>query len=189
MPTSDEVQPARPSRTLTTKHGLSRTVEYRVWQTMRLRCHVSTNPAFKDYGGRGITVCARWVNDVRAFVADVGPKPTPRHEIDRIDNNGGYWCGRSDCAECVAAGRECNVRWATRTENCRNRRSNKRITYRGETKTMVEWTDVLGLNVAAVDKRIAAGWSIERAFEQPIRYISPKGCGPRTRAPRLKGRR
>lgn len=90
---------------------------------------------------------------------------------------------------CVAAGRECNVRWATRTENCRNRRSNKRITYRGETKTMVEWTDVLGLNVAAVDKRIAAGWSIERAFEEPIRYISPKGCGPRTRAPRLKGRR
>jgi len=165
-------------------HGLSRSVEYRAWQTMRLRCHVPTNPAFKDYGARGITVCTRWLRDPRAFLADVGAKPAPRYEIDRIDNDGGYWCGRQDCPECGPAGRPCNVRWATRSQNCRNRRSNRRLAYRGEVRTFVEWSQLLNLNAAAVDKRLAAGWSVARAFETPVRFISPKGCGPRSRAKR-----
>lgn len=164
-------------------HCLSYTPEYRAWQTMRLRCLVSTNPAFKDYGGRGITVCARWRDDVKSFVSDVGSKPSPRHEIDRADNDGGYWCGRAECPDCGPIGRVCNVRWATRSQNCRNRRSNKRITYRGETKAMAQWAEELGLNTAAVDKRLAAGWSVERAFETPVRHISPKGCGRYSRAP------
>ena len=158
-------------------HGLSRSVEYRAWQTMRLRCHVPTNPAFKDYGARGITVCARWLNDVRAFVGDVGPKPTARHEIDRKDNDGGYWCGKSECPDCGPAGRACNVRWATRSQNCRNRRSNKMVTYRGETKPLTEWIEALGLapHAAAIQARFRDGWGVDDAFERPLRRVTPWG--------------
>lgn len=66
----------------------------------------------------------------------------------------------------------------------KNRRSNRRIEYRGEIKTFVEWTQQLNLNAAAVDKRLAAGWSVERAFETPVRFISPKGSGPYSRSAR-----
>jgi hypothetical protein len=158
-------------------HGLSYGPEYRVWQTMRLRCHVPTNPAFKDYGARGITVCARWLNDVRAFVGDVGPKPTARHEIDRKDNDGGYWCGKSECPDCGPAGRACNVRWATRSQNCRNRRSNKMVTYRGETKPLTEWIEALGLapHAAAIQARFRDGWGVDDAFERPLRRVTPWG--------------
>ncbi len=158
-------------------HGLSRSVEYRAWQTMRLRCHVPTNPAFKDYGARGITVCTRWLRDPRAFLADVGAKPAPHYEIDRIDNDGGYWCGRPECSECGPAGRPCNVRWATRSQNCRNRRSNKMVTYRGETKPLTEWIEALGLapHAAAIQARFRDGWGVDDAFERPLRRVTPWG--------------
>jgi hypothetical protein len=103
-------------------HGLSYTPEYRAWQTMRLRCTVPDNPAYADYGGRGIKVCDRWMTSVEAFVSDMGPKPTPDHELDRYpDNNGDYEPG--------------NCRWATRSENDRKRRSNRIIAFAGEKLT------------------------------------------------------
>ena len=93
------------------KHGLSYAPECRAWQTMRLRCTVPTNPRYADYGGRGIKVCERWLSSPQAFIDDMGPKPSPKHELDRIDNDRGYEPG--------------NCRWATRKENDRNRRSNQ----------------------------------------------------------------
>lgn len=89
-------------------HGLSKIPEYGVWAAMLRRC---TNPNAKDYpnyGGRGITVCERWL-DFAAFHADMGDRPTPDHSIDRIENDGGYESG--------------NCRWATRSEQMRNRRA------------------------------------------------------------------
>jgi len=161
-------------------HGLSYDPVYRVWQTMRLRCTVPTNSAYAAYGGRGITVCARWLGDAAAFVADMGPKPTPKHEIDRKDNNGGYWCGKcGECGECAALGRPANCRWATRRENDRNRRNNRMMTLDGVTLTQVEWAERVGLPITTVSKRVQLGWSDERALRTPKSNVGPK---PKTRS-------
>jgi hypothetical protein len=137
------------------KHGLSSTLEYHAWQQMRLRCTDPKHAAYPNYGGRGITVCERWLESVADFIADVGPKPTPKHELDRIDNDRGY---EPD-----------NCRWATRKVNDRNRRSNRRLTHNGETLTLAEWCERLGLPGDTVMKRIAAGWTVAAALETPVR--------------------
>lgn len=92
---------------------------YKTWGGMWQRC---TNPradSFEFYGGRGITVCERW-RDFTLFVADMGAKPSPRHSLDRIDNDGHYSCGR--CEQCQANRWPANVRWATPSEQARNAR-------------------------------------------------------------------
>jgi len=100
-------------------HG--RTPTYRSWQAMRSRCHSLTDPAYARYGGRGIVVCARWSESFEAFLADMGERPAGT-TLDRIDNDGPY------SPE--------NCRWATRTEQGRNRRTNRLLTFNGATKTI-----------------------------------------------------
>lgn len=73
-----------------TTHGLSRTPEYSVWRSMLDRCYNPKLKSYKDYGGRGITVCDRWRESVTAFVEDMGPRPSRKHEIDRRENDGPY---------------------------------------------------------------------------------------------------
>jgi len=148
-------------------HGLSRTPEYRCWQTMRLRCHNPKNPAYKDYGARGITVCERWLDDPQAFLDDMGTKPTPDHEIDRKDNSLGYEPG--------------NCRWVLREINCRNRRSNHLIEFNGEQKTLVEWSTQTGIRAESIDARIKSGWSIERALTTPSRPKAENGQAKTTK--------
>ena len=140
-------------------HGLSYRHEYRVWQTMRLRCLDTEHPAYPNYGGRGITICDRWRDSVRAFVEDMGPRPTATHEIDRRDNDRGYEPG--------------NCRWATRAENCRNRRSNRRLTHEGLTLPLAEWCERLRIPSDTVRKRLEAGWPTDRALTTPVRPKAP----------------
>lgn len=146
-----------------TVHGESYGPEYRAWQAARLRCTDPTNSAWEDYGGRGITMCDRWLNSVEAFVEDMGRKPSPKHEIDRIDNDKGYEPG--------------NCRWATRKVNCRNRRSNRRITFRGETLTRIEWGERTGISADLIGERLDHGWTVERALTTPARPKAAKGEG------------
>jgi hypothetical protein len=64
--------------------------EYSVWKGIKSRCYTVNAPQYKHYGGRGITVCDRWINSFENFYADMGPRPSPEHSIERINNNQGY---------------------------------------------------------------------------------------------------
>ena len=98
---------------MVTKHARAGTPEYRAWKGMKTRCTNDREKGWKNYGGRGIRVCDRWLNSFEAFLADVGPRPSPQHSIDRFpDNDGNYEPG--------------NVRWATRKQQSENRRKPSR---------------------------------------------------------------
>ncbi len=140
-------------------HRLSYTPEYRAWQQMRLRCLDPKHAAYPGYGGRGITVCERWKDSPTTFLADMGPKPSSAHELDRIDNDGNYEPG--------------NCRWVLRKENDRNRRSNRWLTIEGERRTLAEWCERRGLPRDTVRKRLEAGWTAEKALATPIRPKAP----------------
>jgi len=72
------------------RHGMAHTSEYGIWCNILQRCNNPNDKAFKDYGGRGITICDEWKNDFMAFYNHVGKRPSPKHSIDRINNDGNY---------------------------------------------------------------------------------------------------
>lgn len=125
-------------------------VERRALKEARLRCGSPGNKDFADYGGRGIRVCAEWLgaSGFPAFLAHIGPKPSPEHTLDRIDNARGYEPG--------------NVRWSTRTEQANNRRSSKLVTWRGETLTAAEWSRRIGCRRQDVANQVNRGRPLER---------------------------
>lgn len=132
---------------------------YKIWAGILRRCDNTHERNYERYGARGITVCNEWRNYIN-FKRDMGDGFKPGLSIERIDNSGNY--------------EPSNCRWATRKEQCRNRRSNLMITYRGETKPLAEWADLLGLVYARAQQRILKlGWSVERAFEEPSRGWGP----------------
>lgn len=121
------------------------------------RCFNPNNDAYKNYGGRGIRVCERWL-DFPTFYADVGNPPTARHSLDRIDPNGDY---APD-----------NIRWATRYAQARNRRNNVRLTIDGETKIMQDWATQFKIKRELVASRLRRGWSAKDAVTTPPRPIT-----------------
>ncbi len=137
-------------------HGGSTTPECRAWHAMKVRCHNVESDAYPDYGGRGIQVCDRWLNSFESFLEDMGPKPSPDHSIERIDNNGNYEPG--------------NCRWATREEQANNKRSNKRFLVDGEMKTITQLAKERNILVSTLARRLSRdGLSIEEALARPNR--------------------
>lgn len=139
-----------------TKHGMSGTAEYEAWDGMKDRCNRITHPAYGRYGGRGIKVCERWLepDGFLNFLADVGPRPTPEHTLDRIGNDGNY--------------EPANVRWATMKQQSRNKSNNHLLTHAGETLTVAEWIERTTLNPITFRARLRVGWSLERILTTPV---------------------
>ena len=111
-----------------------------------------TNTAWNDYGGRGISVCNRWMT-YENFLADMGRRPSPNHSLDRKNNDLGYSLE--------------NCRWATKTVQARNRRSSTAIEWKGEVKTIAEWAEVTGMTVSTITQRIKAKWPVEMTLTAP----------------------
>ena len=129
------------------KHGMTYSVEYHIWRGMRSRCEYKLHKAWNRYGGRGISVCERWKVFLN-FYSDMGPRPSPRHSLDRFPNkDGNYEPG--------------NVRWATAKEQMRNTMNNVMVTHNGETKCVAEWAEITGLNSTTIHMRVRAGWPAE----------------------------
>lgn len=154
------------ARALLTRHGMVETPEWRTWRQLRERCENKSDPT---YGGRGITFCLGW-RSFEAFYADMGPRPpAPKgsrlYSIDRIDNDGGYWCGH--CFECVLNSRPANCRWATREQQGRNKRTNHLLTFNGKTQSIAAWAEETGIRWNIIKARIKYGWSVERALTEP----------------------
>lgn len=137
-----------------TTHGLSKHALFPTWVGMMGRCYNPSDAAYPDYGGRGIYVCSRW-HDVRVFIHDNADAHRHSFSIDRIDNDGPY------SPE--------NCRWADRTTQSNNRRSNVMLEYAGKTQTLTEWASEIGIPKGTLWARIQVmGWDIERALTSPV---------------------
>lgn len=133
-----------------------------VWKGLVHRCTNPKNIGYKNYGGRGITVCEEWKTSPQTFynhVSKLEHYGKSGYSLDRIDNSQGYFPG--------------NVRWATRKEQCRNTRKNVLLTYNGKTQCIAQWAEDLEIKAFTIRSRLNLGWSIERIFTQKVRGKLP----------------
>lgn len=132
------------------RHGKTGHPLWRIWRGMIGRCHVKSNGNYKNYGGKGITVCERW-KVFENFFFDMSPNWNEGLEIDRINNLLGYTSE--------------NCRWATRREQCNNINRNVRIELSGETHTISEWSQLLNIKTRTISARIRVlGWTPQQAL-------------------------
>lgn len=136
------------------RHGGAGSLEYNTWLNIKARCHNQNHPRYPEWGGRGIRVCDSWRNSFPAFLKDMGPRPSDKHSIDRIDGSRGYEPG--------------NCRWATRREQAENRPSfNNLITFNGKTQSLTAWSREVGISRESLRSRMESGWPVERALTEP----------------------
>lgn len=135
------------------RHGMNKTTEHAAWVQMKQRCLNPNKKEYKHYGGRGITICDKWMNSFIAFFEDVGCRPSPKHSIDRIDVNGNYEPG--------------NVRWATQQQQVENTRTVRMVSINGKTQSISAWERDMGLPKGMVRSREVRGWSLEDAIITP----------------------
>lgn len=139
------------------QHGMDKTPEARVCRGAKNRCQNSNNKSYGRYGGRGI----EWRFDsFLHFFETVGPRPSPKHSLDRIDNNGHYEPG--------------NVRWSTTYEQGRNRSTNHILTFNGSKKTIAEWAIAMGIPHKTLRERIRRGWTVDRALTEKVNDVGQK---------------
>lgn len=153
-------------------HGATGTPEYVSWHGMLSRCRHKDRKDAKYYVERGITVCRGLAESFSRFLDVLGYKPSAEMSVDRIENSGNYSCGT--CEECVARGWPMNLRWATRSMQTRNQRTNVLLTWNGETKTAIEWAEQLGRDPRLIYDRVRIGWDDERVLATPVKQHSPR---------------
>lgn len=126
--------------------------EYHIWYGIIQRCCNPKSQGYERYGGRGIQVCERWQGEdgFEHFMEDMGIRPYKDASIDRIDNNDGYYSE--------------NCRWADKKTQGNNRGNNRLITFNGETHTLSQWAEELGINRNTLYTRLSRGWSVKRAL-------------------------
>lgn len=125
------------------KHGMWKSKEFALWTGMLARCYNKNHDQYPRYGGRGIIVCAEWRDSFQAFFSHMGVRPSPKHSIERNDNNGNY--------------EPANVRWATVLEQANNRRNNRFVEWGGESLTVAQLARRYGLTDNLVGLRVRRG--------------------------------
>ncbi len=135
-----------------------KSITYTSWDAMVQRCTNSKNGAYKDYGGRGITICKRW-HTFENFLADMGERPSRELSIERIENNKGYYSE--------------NCKWGAKKIQQNNTRRNHYLVYRTQKMTISQWADELNISVNTIYTRInTLGWDVERTLSTPVRKIN-----------------
>ncbi len=133
-------------------NGGKQSPTYRVWTNMLTRCNNPKVASYRYYGARGVSVCERW-SSFENFLADMGRRPSPKHSLDRKDNDGNYEPN--------------NCRWATRIEQANNTSRNRHITIDEETKTLAEWLEIYSLLRETFYQRLRRGMSEQEALTTP----------------------
>ena len=141
-------------------HGESgKSPEYEAWSQIKRRCFNPNSLAFCNYGGRGISMNERWVTSFEAFLVDMGRRPSSRHSIDRINNDGNY--------------EPENCRWATSKQQNNNRRDTRMFTMNGETMSLTMWAERRGILKGTLWRRVSVmAWDFDRAISTPVRRAS-----------------
>jgi hypothetical protein len=138
-------------------HGMTGTPIYHVWNGMRARCNNPNNSAYRNYGGRGITICSEWNDSLLSFLKDMGNRPSDEHELDRIDNDGPY------CRE--------NCRWVLPAENARNKRDNRLFDVDGVTKCLQDWAEEYKIPTPTLWHRVT---EMELSMKEALAYTNSK---------------
>ena len=121
---------------------------------MKSRCYNQKMTQFKDYGGRGIQVCDKWLHSFEAFYRDMGPRPSPSHSVDRRKNDGDY--------------EPTNCRWATRAVQATNTSRNRRITFNGRTQCVARWATDIGIHQSTLFERLEKGWPLHLVLAREV---------------------
>lgn len=131
------------------RHGQYDTPEYQVWADMKGRCTNTSHRQYHHYGGRGITYDPSWEH-FENFIQDMGPRPSPKHTLDRTDNNGSYSAA--------------NCRWVPMIVQQNNKRDNHYLTHNGKTMTVSEWAREVGIHKHTIRQRLSKGWTVANAL-------------------------
>lgn len=142
------------SGTLNYKHGHSQKGIYRSYKEMVRRCTDPRHIGWKTYGGRGIKVCQRWLDDIENFITDMGPTWKKGLSIERRENDGNYEPG--------------NCYWATMKQQNNNKSDNRIVEYNGKKQTLTQWADEVGMSCQALKARLDMGWTVHDALYKPL---------------------
>lgn len=142
------------NKKLNTRHGETHTKLYRAWGNMRYRCNNPNCKSYKDYGGRGITICEEWESYEAFRDWALANGFANDRSIDRIDVNGNY--------------EPSNCRWTDMKTQSNNKRDNNYLTFQGQTRTIQEWSEITGIKWTTIKERIKRGWTVEKALSKEV---------------------